>query len=203
MRITSILLTSLLVCSRLHAEVKPANCFSDHMVLQRDMAVPVFGTAEPGEKIIVSFAGQSKEVTVNAKGGWRVKLDPMKAGGPHAMTIAGSSTVKFKDILVGDVWVGSGQSNMAGGAGGYAKRDEVLAKLIADGPYPNVRLLHSRGQSWVVASPETSAKFSAILFAYGLELHKELGVPIGLYVGAVGGTPSGRWIPAEAMLGSA
>jgi len=198
----AIMLTPVLVAAAVYAEVKPASCFSDHMVLQRDMAVPVFGTAQPGEKVIVTVAGQTKDVTADANGRWRVKLDPLKAGGPHAMTVAGSSTVKFEDILVGDVWLGSGQSNMAGNAGRYAKGDEVLAKWIADGPYPRIRLLTSRGRGWTIATPESAAAFSAILFAFGLELHRELDVPIGLYVGAVGGTPSGRWIPAEAMLAS-
>ena len=203
MRTTIALLSFLLISSTMHAAVKPARCFSDHMVLQRDMAVPVFGTAEPGERIVVTIAGQTKKTTADSDGRWRVELKPLKAGGPYAMSIAGATTVKFSDILIGDVWMGSGQSNMAGAAGHYAKRDDVLAKWIADGPYPNVRLLSTRTKTWVTATPTTAAQFSAILFAFGLTLHKDLDVPIGLYVGAVGGTPSGLWIPSEALFASA
>jgi len=203
MRALTALFTFLLLSSTTYAAVKPARCFSDHMVLQRDMPVPVYGSAEPGEQVVVTIAGQTKEVTTDGEGRWRVELDPLKAGGPHAMTIAGATTVEFNDILIGDVWIGSGQSNMAGAAGGYAKRDDVLAKWIADGPYPNLRLLSTKTKTWVAATPETAKQFSAILFAFGLTLHRELDVPIGLYVGAVGGTPSGLWVPPEAFFASA
>ncbi len=202
-RLASLALTCLLLSSAVHAEVSPAKPFADHMVLQRAMAVPVFGTAGPQEEVTVTFRGQTKKTTAGADGRWRIKLDPMEAGGPDTMTISGSNTITIKDILVGEVWVGSGQSNMAGHAGRYANGDEVLAKWIAAGPYPKIRLLNSRGKGWTVATPEDIGRFSAILFAFGLELHRALDVPIGLYVGAVGGTPSGRWVPADALLGNA
>jgi len=176
------------------ADVKPNKMFSSHMVLQRDMAVPVWGAAAPGEKVTVAFRDQKKETTADKDGAWTVKLDPLKVGEPGALTVTGKNTVTFEDVLVGEVWVGSGQSNMAGGAGGYAKRDEVLAKMIAGGPYPQLRLYQG---AWNVADPKTSPRFSALCFSFGLPLQKALGVPVGLIVGAVGGTPSGRWLSPE------
>jgi sialate O-acetylesterase len=202
-RLVPLAFTCLLIASSAHADIKPAKPFTNHMVLQRAMAVPVFGTADPLEEVTVAFRGQTKKTTAGADGQWRVTLDPLKAGGPDTMTISGSNTVTLEDVLVGEVWVGSGQSNMAGGAGRYANGDEVLAKWIAGGPYPKLRLLGSRDKGWGVATPENAGRFSAILFAFGLELQRELDVPVGLYVGAVGGTPSGRWVPADALLGSA
>jgi len=175
--------------------------FSDHMVLQREMRVPVWGTAAPDEKVSVAICGQTQTATADKDGKWAVKLEPLKAGGPHEMVVSGTNTVTIKDVLVGDVWVGSGQSNMAGGAGGYAKRDEALAAAIKAAPYPRLRLLKGGGKApWQEATAQNVNGFSALLFSFGLPLHKELDVPVGLIVGAVGGTPSGRWLTKEALL---
>jgi sialate O-acetylesterase len=116
------------------------------------------------------------------------------------MTInGGGKELTINDVLVGEVWVGSGQSNMAGGAGGYAKRDTTLAKLIEGGPYPNIRLMKGGGKpAWMEATPESIPGFSAILISFGEKLHRDLDVPVGLIVGAVGGTPSGNWLSKEA-----
>jgi len=180
------------------ADVKLPPVFSDHAVLQRDQAVPVWGTAEPAEQVTVTLGDQSRTATADGGGRWSVKLDPMKAGGPYEVKVQGQkNAVQFRDVLVGEVWVGSGQSNMAGGVGGYAKNDEVLAKLAA-AAYPQLRLKKSGGQAWQEATPENNGGFSAILFAFGARLHEELDVPVGLMVGAVGGTPSGYWLSEEA-----
>ena len=177
-----------------NAEVKLPRILSDGMVLQRDQAVPIWGTAGPGEKVTVKFRNQETSTTAGKDGNWLLKLDPLKAGGPDTLTVAGSSTVSLKDILVGEVWVGSGQSNMAGGVAGYSKGDEVLAKL-AEGSYPQLRLYKSG--KWQPADPAANKGFSALMFAFGVRLHKELDVPVGLMVGAVGGTPSGYWLSGE------
>jgi sialate O-acetylesterase len=179
------------------AEVKVPGVISDHMVLQRGRSVPIWGTATAGEKVTVKFRGQTKEATAGADGAWRVNLDSLDVGGPDELTIAGTNTIAIKDVLVGDVWVGSGQSNMAGAAGGYAKNDPVLAKMIAS-EYPKIRLLKGNGK-WYVANPQTLPGFSAILFAFGVNLQKEVDVPLGLMVGAVGGTPSGYWLSEAAL----
>jgi len=179
------------------AEVKVNPVFSDNMVLQRGMSVPVWGTAGAGEEVTVKFAGQTKTARAGADGKWSVKLDSMKANAkPQSMTV-GAAT--FKDVLVGDVWVGSGQSNMAGGVGGYARRDEGLAKLVAAAPYPLIRLARGDRPGWKQATEANVKGFSALLFSFGAPLQKELEVPVGLIVGAVGGTPSGRWLSPEAF----
>jgi len=182
------------------ADVKVPSIFSDHMVLQREMKVPVWGTAKPGEKVTVKFRDQVRAAAAGEDGKWKLSLDPLTVGGPDELVIRGANTVTIKDVLVGEVWVGSGQSNMAGGAGRYARQDEVLAKSIAAAPYPKLRLLKSgKAPRWQEATAENAGRFSALLFSFGLRLHQELAVPVGLMVGAVGGTPSGRWLPMEAI----
>ncbi len=171
--------------------------FSDHMVLQRDMPVPVWGAAKPGEKITVAFRDQTKQAQADKDGKWAVRLDAMKVGRPGKMTVSGGAQpIVFDDVVVGEVWLGSGQSNMAGGAGGYARNDTVLAAMVAGGPYPNLRLFRN---GWKQADAGTIGSFSAILFSFGLPLQKALDVPVGLVVGAVGGTPSGRWLSPEML----
>jgi sialate O-acetylesterase len=180
------------------AAVELPPVLSSHMVLQCDIPVPIWGSAAPGEKIVVTFRAQRKEATADAQGKWLVRLDPLQAGGPDTLTIAGASTVKLDDVLVGEVWVGSGQSNMAHPVFLYKEKDPVLAELVAT-PQPTVRLIMSRSQGWQPAGAEDAAKFSAELLTFGIRLQQELNVPVGLILGAVGGTPSGRWISQEAL----
>jgi sialate O-acetylesterase len=194
------LLVSLVAAAGLSAAVTVASPFSDHAVLQREMPVPVWGTADPAAEVEVIFRGKSKSVKADKDGHWRIKLDAMKAGGPDAITVAsGESKIVINNVLVGEVWVGSGQSNMAGGAGGYAKRDSRLAKLIEGAPYPKIRLMKGGPKPvWIEADAKNVAGFSAILLAFGERLHRDLEVPVGLIVGAVGGTPSGSWLSQDA-----
>jgi len=176
------------------ADVQPARVFGDHMVLQRDMAVPVWGTADPGEKVTVSFRGQQQVATADKDGKWMVRLQPLQVGEAAELVVAGRNSVTFQDVLVGEVWVGSGQSNMAGSTAGYAKRDEMLAAMVDEAPYPKLRLY--RG-GWKEANSANIRGFSALLFSFGQPLQETLDVPVGLIVGAVGGTPSGRWLSPE------
>ena len=180
------------------AAVKLPAVFSDHMVLQREQPAPIWGEAQPGAKVTVKFRDQEQTATADAQGHWRVKLAPLTAGGPDKMTVSGDSTVEFNDVLVGEVWVGSGQSNMAGGAGQYAKNDDVLAAAVAAAPYARMRLARAN-KPWQEATPANVNGFSALLFYFGARLQKELDVPVGLLLGAVGGTPSGPWLSAEAL----
>lgn len=182
------------VANAAHGDVQVSRAFGNHMVLQRDMPVPVWGTAAANEKVTVEFGDQEKTTTADKDGKWMVKLDPLSVGDPASLTVRGDNTVAFEDVLVGDVWVGSGQSNMAGGAAGYAQRDEVLAAMIDKAPYPKLRLY--RG-GWKEATADNIRGFSALLFSFGQPLQEELKVPVGLIVGAVGGTPSGRWLSPE------
>ena len=179
-----------------NAEIKTAPIFSDNMVIQRGMKAPVWGTADAGQEVTVKFAGQTKTTKADKDGKWSLKLDPMDAcATPGTMTVG---QTEFKNVLIGDVWVGSGQSNMAGGAGGYARRDKGLAKLIA-AEYPQIRLARGERGGWKTAEPNNNKGFSALLFSFGAPLQKELNIPVGLIVGAVGGTPSGRWLSPEAF----
>ena len=181
----------------LRADVKLPPVFSSHMVLQREVTAPVWGSAAPDEEVTVSIAGQTKTTKADAKGLWRVKLDPLKVGPALTLTVKGKNTLTLTDVLVGEVWLGSGQSNMDGRAGGYAKGDEGLTKILAGGPYPKIRHINGRSGVWQEATPQTMAGFGAILLPFGLKLQQELDVPVGLMLGAVGGTPSGYWLTDE------
>jgi sialate O-acetylesterase len=184
--------------TRLAAAVELPPVLSSHMVLQRDIPAPIWGSAAPGEKVIVSFRAQRKEATADERGKWQVRLDPLQAGGPDTLTVAGANTLKLEDVWVGEVWVGSGQSNMAHPASVYVQNDPVLASLSAT-PSPGVRLMKSGNKGWQAADNENMSKFSATLLTFGLRLHQELKVPVGLMVGAVAATPSGLWISQEAL----
>jgi sialate O-acetylesterase len=188
-------LTVMMVVSMASAAVKLPPVISSHMVMQRDMVVPIWGTAASGEAVAVKFRDQIKTVTADAEGKWMVKLDPLKAGGPDTLTV---NDIVLEDVLVGEVWVGSGQSNMQTPAGAYIKGDSVLAANIVAAPYPKIRLV-SAGKSWTEADGKSLSYFSALLFSFGLPLQKELDVPVGLMVGAKGGTPSGYWLSKEAF----
>jgi sialate O-acetylesterase len=180
------------------ADVALPNCISDHMVLQRDAQVPLWGTAKAGEKVTVTFRDQKKTTTADDAGNWRVELDPLAAGGPDELVVAGDNQLTRTDVLVGEVWVGSGQSNMAGAVNSYLDNDPELKKLKFAGPYPQIRLLKSNG-TWAVATVNDVGGHSALLFPFGEKLHRELGVPVGLMLGAVGGTPSGAWLTKEML----
>jgi sialate O-acetylesterase len=192
-------LALLTLASGASAEVKLHNMFSSNMVLQQDTPVPIWGTAEPGEEVTLTFRTQTKTIKAGEDGKWMLTLDKLQLGEPGELTVKGSSNdITLTNVLVGEVWLGSGQSNMAGGAGGYAKNDKVLAGYLSSGPYPEIRL-YNKG-AWAVADENTMKAFSAIHLSFGYALHKELKVPVGLMYGAVGGTPSGRWLSTDMAL---
>jgi sialate O-acetylesterase len=186
------------------ADVRLPAVFADHMVVQRDVAVPVWGWAEPGEEVTVRLAGQTKAAVADTGGKWAVRLDPIQAGGPHAMKVEGNNTVEIGDVMVGEVWLCSGQSNMAMSVGGSAERDAEIAAA----KYPAIRMItvaevpaetpqdDCRGQ-WKVCSPETVARFSATAYFFGRTLHQELDVPVGLINSSWGGTPVQAWTRLE------
>ena len=181
------------------AAVALPRVLSNHLVLQQNMAAPIWGTAAPGEQITVSFQGQKKTATADARGAWMVRLDPLKASAePSALIVSGSNTITLSDILVGEVWVGSGQSNMDTDVPDYTPDDAPLREA-ASVEHPQVRLLRSDyGDGWQTTTPESVRRFSAQLFYFGATLQKELNVPVGLMEGAVRGSPSREWLPQEA-----
>ena len=185
----------LLFTTALQAEVKLSKIFTPHMVLQRGMEVPIWGTASPGESVTVKFANQTKTATADQKGDWRVKLDSLtESAEPRTLSIGNQ---QITDVLVGDVWIGSGQSNMDMPVASYVANDPVL-KAAAELSYPLIRLMRKEANAtWEEAIPANNVKMSALLFSFGFPLQKEIGVPLGLMVGAVGGTPSGFWLSDE------
>jgi sialate O-acetylesterase len=175
--------------------------FGDHMVLQRDMPAPVWGWADPAEEVTVTIAGQSKTTTASIAGKGSVKLEAIKAGGPYELVVKGKNTVEFSDVLVGEVWLGSGQSNMEMRVDSVANKDAEMA--AAD--LPQIRMYTAAKKtalepqqdcqgSWQVCSPATVGRFSATAYFFGRELHKELKVPVGLIHSSWGGTPIQGWI---------
>jgi len=199
------LLLLTLVASIASAEVKLPGVFGDHMVLQREVALPVWGWADPREKVTVTIAGQTKTATADGAGKWSLKLDALKAGGPHVLKVQGRNTVERSDVLVGEVWLCSGQSNMQMSVGGVLNKDAEIA--AAD--YPQIRMMtvarktaqepqSDCGGDWRACSPKTVAGFSAAGYFFGRELHKQLGVPIGLIDSSWGGTPIQAWTSVKA-----
>lgn len=176
------------------AAVSVGNAFSDHMVLQRGIACPIWGKASAGEAVTVAVAGQTKTATADAKGDWRVKLDPMPAGGPFALTLKASNTVTVQDVQVGEVWQCAGQSNMDTRMSFYPR----YADTIKSANLPQMRFytLRQPGETtrWEVCSPATVAKLSALGFFFGREILKTQGVAVGLVVTAVGGTFISEWL---------
>ena len=197
------------ICLSAQAEVSLPNIFGDHMVFQREQANPVWGKATPGEKISVSIGGQSHTTTTSIDGSWQVTLEPLEVGGPYELEIRGSNTLTFSDILVGEVWVCSGQSNM-----GWAVRVSADAELqIASANYPEIRLLSvpqiasqeprdNFNGSWNICKPQTVADFSAVGYSFGRRLHNTLGVPVGLIDNAWGGSAVEAWIPRDVLEGA-
>ncbi len=184
------------------AEVKLPSIFGNSMVLQRELCLPVWGWAEPGEKVTVSVAGQSHSAVADDSGRWQVKLDALEANAKGlALTITGSNTIELEDVLVGEVWICSGQSNMEWHLGGALNAKEEIE--AAD--HPQIRLFNVPGHitaavpqdrcpgQWQVCRPNTAGGFSAVGYFFGRRLQKELNVPIGLVGSNWGGTRIEPW----------
>ena len=196
----------------LRAAVQPNSLFTDGMVLQRDTPVPIWGTAANGEKITVKFAGQSVDTTAQ-DGKWLVKLQPLNTSAqPSTLTISGENTVTINNVLVGDVWVCSGQSNMERQLGPRPPQPLIdnWEQEAASADFPNIRefFVPEKGLpapiddlngKWVVCTPQTAPTFSAISFFFARALYQKINVPIGLLFSAVGGTPVEAWTSKEAL----
>jgi sialate O-acetylesterase len=188
------------------AEVKPHGLFTDNMVLQRDQKVPVWGTAEEGEAVTVTFGDHRAEAKAK-DGKWRVDLPPTAAGGPHVLVIQGKNRREIKNVLVGEVWLCGGQSNMQWSIADSAD----AAKHIAESANPNLRLftVPRRGKNepqtdvegaWSEAGPQSVSGFSAVAYHFGKKLQAELKIPIGLISSNVGGTAAEEWTAREVLL---
>jgi len=193
------------------AEVKLPAIFSNHMVLQQDAKIPVWGTAAPDETVTVTLSDQTQTVKTDEKGNWQINLKPMKVGGPHTLTVAGNAhhTIVMSDVMIGEVWVCSGQSNMQFSV----DRSNNAQKEIASAKWPNIRLFtvqrdiagqpkrNCTGQ-WVQCSPKTIPSFSAVSYFFGRYLHQQLKVPVGLIHTSWGGTPAEAWTSRETLEGN-
>jgi sialate O-acetylesterase len=196
------------------AEVRLPNVFSDHAVFQRGQPLHIWGWAAPDEHVTVRFHAQSREALADPDGNWQVWLMPEAAGGPYTLSIAGSQTanpVEVRDILVGDVWLASGQSNMEFPLKGFTNAPlKNGAQEIAAANHPQIRLLLvERATSdsplsdvkgkWSECTPETAAGFSAVAYFFGREISAREKVPVGLIDSTWGGTPGQSWISLGAL----
>ena len=213
----ALLLAALIPCS--HAEVKLASPFTDHMVLQRDAKVPIWGTADAGETVTVEFVGQIKSATADANGKWLVKLDPLPASAePRQLLVRGNrqsaiENLKCDDVLVGEVWLASGQSNMDFTMSKKVKYFAGVAneeQEIAAANYPLIRMFTGEAAKaytpqnrvageWKVCSPETAPAFSAVGYFFARDLQKEIKVPIGILTLAFGASTAEAWIQRETL----
>ncbi|MFZ9746361.1 MAG: sialate O-acetylesterase [Opitutaceae bacterium] len=197
-----------LVPSAAHAAVRLPAILSDGMVLQAGQPVALWGWAAPAETVTVTFLGRNQSTRAGADGRWSVSLPPLPAGEGGTLVVRGENAIEIKDVLVGEVWLGSGQSNMAMTvarsrdypAEQAAARLPRMRMFKEESPSAETPQAEPRGR-WVGCAPETVGAFSATLYFFGRELHRELGVPVGLINSSVGGTPIEAWIAAEAQRG--
>jgi len=203
-----ILASLLLLSLSARAAVTLPAVFSDHMVLQSGKPVPVWGTADANAEVSVAIAGQKKTAKADASGQWSLKLDALTASAePQTLTI-GDKTIN--DVLVGEVWLGSGQSNMAMAVqsakdypASQAAANVPLIRMFTEGSAA-ARTAQSQGKgTWVICSPETVGRFSATAYFFGRNVYEVLKQPVGLINSSVGGTPIESWISPEAQQSSA
>ena len=200
------LMLAAMIATLAQAAIQPHALFSDNTVLQQQVKVPVWGTTDQADKITVSVAGQ--EVSAMPQDGkWRVDLAPLTAGGPHVMTLTqGATKVEVKNVLVGEVWICGGQSNMqwpldkcTGGSDAIANSANDKIRLFTvprkgtDKPETEVV------GNWTVASPSTVGDFSGVGYFFGRDLQKHLGVPVGLLASNLGGTAAEQWMSKESI----
>ncbi|MCA9103589.1 MAG: sialate O-acetylesterase [Planctomycetales bacterium] len=222
-----ILLVAVLLTTPALADVRLPKIVGSGMVLQRDCDVKLWGWADDGEQVTVTCDWLDAPVTAeaDADGTWHVDVHTAKAGGPHTITVAGKNTIALNDVLFGEVWIGSGQSNMemplVEVSGAYTGIDNAAAEVAA-ADYPEIRLFQAGNFSsreplddvepgiemygippaecrWQACTPETVPTFSSTAYLFARELHKALGVPVGIIDASWGGTPAEAWTPAAGL----
>ena len=187
------------------ADVKLHGLFSDNMVLQRNTAVPVWGWADEGEKVTVEFQGQKVSATAR-DGKWMVRLKELKAGGPEEMLVTGKNSINLRNVLVGEIWIASGQSNMEWPMRASFQPETEIAKtanrllrlytvpkLKADEPRDNV------AASWLECGPATTSNFSAVAYYFARDLAAALRVPVGVIHTSWGGSPAEVWMSQDVL----
>jgi len=210
MRVRTLLTAALLalVPAAARADVKPHALCTEGMVLQQKAKVHIWGTADKGEKVTVSFRGKEASATADDNGKWLVSLESGEAGGPLPMTIAGKNKLDYKDVYVGEVWVCSGQSNMQWSVNQGSQSDKESATSAPANPMlrmftvprvPQAKPVDNIGGTWVAAKPDTVGNFSAVAYFFGRDLQKTLKVPVGLISTNVGGTRAEAWTSQAAL----
>jgi len=190
------------IAAAARAEVRLSSLITDHMVIQRGLPVHVWGKAAPAEPVNVAFRNHSASTVTDELGRWSVYLDPGDAGGPFELTVKGSNTITVRDVLVGDVWIASGQSNMEW----PLERAQNAQAEVAAATNPRIRLFHLKNKTayypleeadadgpWAECKPETAGKFSAVAYFFGRYVNQKLNVPVGLISTNWGGTPADAW----------
>ncbi|MDR3738581.1 MAG: sialate O-acetylesterase [Terracidiphilus sp.] len=197
-----------------NAEVELAKVFTEHMVLQRHTPVHVWGWAKAREQVRARFRGETQQTAADENGRWEVFFQPGEAGGPFSLEISGTNSVHLEDILVGDVWIASGQSNMVMPLSGWGPKTEVKdsKKEIAAANHPTLRFLTvtetsstyplddvETNHAWQVCTPEAAGSFSAVAYFFARDLQERVKIPIGIIVAAWGGTPIEAWTSVRAL----
>ncbi|MCH2065477.1 MAG: hypothetical protein MK194_17340 [Roseibacillus sp.] len=185
-----------------NADVELPNIFGNHMVLQRGAPLHIWGTADEGEKVSIKFGPRTFTATTDEDGSWEIGLPSLKSDGgkSHKMTIKGKNTIVLENILIGDVWIGSGQSNMEWSLNGSERKDE----FVKDANHPGIRLFHIPKKQfdtpqtdveaqWKPCTSSTIPNFSAVLYHFGKTVHADQKVPIGLINSSWGGSPIEPW----------
>lgn len=202
-----------LILNIAYSELKVADIFSSHMVLQSGESLPIWGWSNPGDKVKVSFKDQEVFTTTNKSGQWRINLEPEKVSlKPSILKVSSNKTIQFKDVLVGEVWYASGQSNMDWKVKNSAKKLDAVKKIASKADYPFIRYREINtkesliekteigdGLSWTVCNPINVQSYSAVCFFTALKLYEELKVPIGIIESAWGGHPIEPFIPESAF----
>jgi len=199
----------------LNAQVKLSPVFSDNMVLQRDTQAPIWGKSDPNKNIevITSWNNKKYNVSADAQGNWKTSVETPTAGGPYTITISDGKPVKLNNVLIGEVWICSGQSNMEMQVEGWGKVTNYQNELVEAQSYPNIRLLQVQkatspqplddikvdGNGWQVCSSKTVADFSAVGYFFGKDIHKYQNIPVGLINTSWGGTIIETWTSGDAL----
>jgi len=186
---------------KLWAEPRLPHLFGDHMVLQRGEEIRIWGWSDPQETIEVNLAGSSRQTAANREGQWSVSLPPLPAGGPFVLEVRGKKTLRFKDVMIGEVWVASGQSNMTYALSGAANATEEIPKANDPGlrffTVPKKIALEPQMDTlpatWELSTSDAAKNFSAVAYFFGKSVRRSLGVPVGLILSAWPGTAAEEW----------
>lgn len=213
LKYVSVLVCLMVSMPMVRAEVTLPSVLADHMVIQRDKPVHVWGSADPGEQVTVSFRGHQGTSIANDLGRWSLYLPPVDAGGPFTLTIQGKNTITFTDVLVGDLWVASGQSNMQFPMmkTDWTRGVQNTQQEIDAANFPKLRLFHVENtfsdypmldvaaKTWTACTSQSVGDFSGVAYFFGRELLEKEKVPIGLIEADWGGSPAEAWVSLNAL----